>query len=274
MKKLILFMGITFVATSVFAQDSDQKGFLSRVSFGANLVAGYSGITDGSNHTSINSLGFVTYSNTEEAPRPGYGLGLWGSYQVASRWDLQLGVNYGHWRFFERKTRETFAVVGNLASFYYEQADLRQGLLQIPLEGRFSFGNKQQFIRPFIQLGLQASYLLDLRGTAQIISGSIGQEPVLQAFGEKADLQSERFERKRWQHSVLGGVGIAIGQATLSLQRNWAFTRNSLQESDYYDYQQSYCGITGLFSPSPNVRCPFSVRQFRQTSLRLSYLIF
>lgn len=272
MKKLLLSAALLCFGTLLLAQDEVGQEF-SRFSFGLSVDAGYSGASNLQDNYYPSEFGDYRHV-TRQAHRPGYSLGVWGSYQLGHRWDLQLGVNYGQWNAFASIEGEGFSTEGIMNSYSSDRYEIRQDLLRIPLQGRFLFGRVEHRARPFIQLGVQTAYLLRQTNFVHSYFGAMGQETVEQAYATEANLKSEWIEMGRWQWSMLGGVGVQMNRISLSIQRNWTFIQDGYGGGDIYRFYPDYCGfgdfIGNVFYPV----CYRGVRQLRQTSLRFSYLLF
>ncbi len=271
MKRLLL-SATLIVATLFLAAQSETITKSSRFSFGLALEAGYSGTSKLQDNYYPNEFGDYRHI-MRQAHRPGYSLGVWGSYQLGRRWDLQLGMNYGQWNAFASVEGEGFSAEGLMNSYSRERYELRQSLLRMPLEGRFLFGRAEHRVRPFLQLGIQTAYLMKQVTFVHSYYGSMGQETFEQAWATQADLNPEWGDIRRWQWSMIGGFGVQMKRISLSIQRNWTFAE-AYGSGDIYRYYPDYCGFGDYIGNSFFPVCSHGVRQLRQTSLRFSYLLF
>lgn len=271
MKKLLLSVLFLSAAALLLAQ-SEATQQTSRFSFGLALEAGYSGTSDLQDNYYPSEFGDYRHIS-RRSHRPGYSLGAWGSYQLGRRWDIQLGLNYGQWNAFASVEGEGFSTEGIMNSYSRERFEIRQNLLRIPLEGRFLFGRADHRARPFIQLGVQTAYLMKQTSFAHSYYGSIGQETFEQIWATEADLNPEWIDVRRWQWSMIGGVGVQMNRVSLSIQRNWTFAE-TYGSGDIYRYYPEYCGFGDFIGNSFYPVCHHGLRQLRQTSLRFSYLLF
>ena len=271
MKKLVLLFFALAFYTTIFSQ-AEATTPQSRFSFGLSLEAGYSGVSNTTDDFYPNELGDYNHI-TIQGRRPGYAGGVWGAYQLNNRWLLQLGVNYGQWHAFGSTIGESFNTEDILVNYSRERFMLRQNLLRIPLEGRFFFGKSTDRVRPFLQLGVQASYLTKQTNFVNSLYGGIGQETYEHTYASEPDLNSEWRDIRRWQWSLIGGFGIQMDRISLSIQRNWGFGDSAYGGDDIYRWYPDYCGF-GNYVDAIFPVCEDGIRQLQQTSLRFSYQLF
>ncbi|MEO0878051.1 MAG: hypothetical protein AAFY48_25900, partial [Bacteroidota bacterium] len=149
-----------------------------------------------------------------------------------------------------------------------------QDLLRIPLQMRHYLGKPTNRVRPFIAFGTQLAYLSRQDNFRHNYYTAPGQDPTENEFSSTADLAADWVEVKRWQWSVLGGIGVQLHRVSLSIHQNWPFT-NLLQNDSRLDrYYPTLCPSTVNSPGEVPTSCINQVNHFRQTSLRFQYRIF
>ncbi|MEO0727934.1 MAG: outer membrane beta-barrel protein [Bacteroidota bacterium] len=274
MKRLFYSLVLLFLATIVSAQSADVPQ-VSRFSFGASLEAGYSGVKDYIADDNSGPFGRSVYGTTEER-RPSYALGLWGTYWLSPRWDIELGINFGTWRAFAEAESESYNPLGIMTFYGLERYWLDQDLLRIPLQMRLHLGQPTNRIRPFIALGTQAAYITQQTNHGRRFYGGTGSEPTEYAFTSTANLNADWVDIRRWQWSLLGGIGIQMDRISLSIQRNFPLTNTYQDDYRLYRYYPDMCSgdFIGNTPGDSFLFCDYRVNQLRQTSLRFEYRIF
>ncbi|MEL7423276.1 MAG: porin family protein [Bacteroidota bacterium] len=268
MKKLLLCLGMAFPMLMLSAQDAALSK-TSRFSFYLSVEAGYSGVKSEVKDGSTTMFGYDENLTSEEV-RPGYAVGMSGAYQLGRHWDLELGLNFGAWRAYGKGEYTIYDLTGLAVQFSRERHTVRQDLLRIPLQMRFYFGRPERRARFFISFGGQAAYITGQNNFSHSIYGTLGQEPNENFYSFSGDLAAEYYEIQRWQWSLLGGIGVQMDRASLSIQRTWALGNTYEGEYTLLRYYPDFCGEHG----QDNIFCDYSANQFRQTSLRFTYRLF
>ena len=267
MKKLRLLLLLLMSATVMAAQDDKTSYF----SFGASLEAGYSGINGEVTDDYFGTFGTMDHLTTERR-RPGYAVGIWMSYWLGPHWDLELGANFGAWSAFAEKTTDCYTPAGVYNSYSRERFVLQQHLLRIPLQSRYYFGRSDQGVRLYITLGVQAAYVTSQTGFEHNYHHFGLQEPAQFFNIEKFDLSADGEDIRRWQSSIVGGIGLQIDRARVSIQRNWPFTNIPPDErGSHRVYPELYPGDS---LDNSFLNCDSPLCHLRQTSLRFEYHIF
>lgn len=261
MKKLLLFVSFICLGLALSAQ--------SRWAFGLEAEGGYGGRADLYEETFPSPQVGDFYTRSELKPQLGWSAGVWTEFLVNHRLGLRLSANYGNWNLFSELENISYNTGGIMTtygrnSYYQEQSQLR-----IPLEGKLYFGPADRRTRFFVKAGIQASYLVSEVNITNYYYGAMGQaEAYKESYAQRVDLSSEWGGIKRWQTAFIGGLGMTIDRAKISLQRVW-----TLSEKGSYGFG-GCCGFgfCDCFAPSPSVGR--LTRQIEQTSLKFSYLIF
>ncbi len=274
MKRLLHSLLLLFFVITINAQNGGVSQS-SRFSFGASVEAGYSGIRDHISDEYFNTFGRSVYATTEER-RPGYALGLWGTYWLSPSWDIELGVNFGSWRAHAQAESESYNTFEILTFYSRERYWIQQDLLRIPLQMRLHLGPATNRIRPFIALGAQAAYITRQTNFSRRYFSGTGQEAAEYTYSSTADLNADWVDVRRWQWSILGGIGIQMDRVSLSIQRNWPFTNTYQDSYRLFRYYPDFCsGDFGGNSVGDSfLFCDYRINQLRQTSLRFEYRIF
>ncbi|MEO0727935.1 MAG: outer membrane beta-barrel protein [Bacteroidota bacterium] len=211
-----------------------------------------------------------TEYRTIEEVRPGYALGIWGIYNLGAHWDFELGLNFGAWRAYGERKLNRDNLMGLAINYRRERYWVQQDLVRIPMQMRFYFGRPERRTRLFIALGGQAAYIAGQDNVSYKYDGALGRDPVEDLFSSTANLRANYYDGQRWQWSLLGGIGIQMDRASLSVQRNWELHNTYEGYFTLLRYYPDRC--------TTNVRdtvfCGFSAKQFRQTSLRFDYRLF
>ncbi len=261
MKKLILLSAFFVLAIALSGQ--------SRWAFGLDVEGGYSGQYDLEEQTySENTFGDYYYK-TEVKRQPGFSGGAWTEFLLSNRFSLRLGVNYSQWQNLTESESISYNTEDLMVAYNRDRAYQNQSQLRIPLETNFYFGKPDSRTRFFIKTGVQAAYLLSHDNILNSFYGSVGQPDYQYTYGEEIDLSSEWSDIKRWQTSLIGGLGVTMDHVTLSLQRTWGFG----QKEDYYGYPGYGCCGYGLCDCYLPYYVPSSIKQIRQTTLRFAYRI-
>ena len=266
MKKLLLSFVLSMIVCLLFAQRTETT-VGPRFSFGVSLEAGYSGEKD------FHEEEYFDGSEILELRRgPGYSAGLWMVYHISPRWDFELGGNLGAWRAYAQKESNYYGPGEMLVRTAQQRYVLQQELLRIPLQTRFYFGQPEHLFQPFITVGLQAVHISKQTNDAHYYSGAIGQPSTESFYSIPVNLDGYWVDVERWQSSVIGGIGVRMDRASLSIQRNRPFSGASAEHSKISGYYPDICSDhpEGVFITT----CNYDVRQLMQTSLRFTYRIF
>ncbi|MEL6655615.1 MAG: porin family protein [Bacteroidota bacterium] len=267
MKKLRCFLLLLLSVTVLIAQDAETP----YVSFGASLEAGYSGVNGDVTDDYFGTFGTMDHLTTERR-RPGYSFGVWLSYWLSPHWDVELGANFGAWSAFAEQKTDYYGPTGVHDSYSRERFTLRQHLLRIPLQARFYLGRSDRSVRPYITLGVQAAYVTSQTGFEHNLYHLARQDPSQFFYSLKFDLGAAGEDIRRWQSSIIGGIGLQMDRVRVSIQRNWPFTNIPPDEQgSHRAFPDLYPGdrLDGSFLNCDSLLC-----QLRQTSLRFSYHIF
>lgn len=264
MKKLLLLS--VFILTVVALPGQ------SRWAFGLQVEGGYSGEADLQEQTYPNPQFGDYYTKSELKRQPGAGGGLWTEYLFSHHFGLRLGVNYSHWRASSENESISYNTEDRMVAYGREIYAKRQRQLNIPLEGKFYFGNAKHRVRLFIKAGLQASYLLSEVNVFESYYGASAQSETYEyVYGEILDFNAKWLDVKRWDTSILGGLGVSMDRATLSLQKSWGINKKMPHYASLHDN----CFGFGLYNSSrPYYVGDCVVRNLQQASLRFSYRLF
>lgn len=265
MKKIILLSAFVVMAIALSGQ--------SRWAFGLDVEAGYSGQADLQEQTYYDDTFGDYYYKTEVRRQPGFSGGVWTEFLLSHRFSLRLGVNYSQWRNFSESESISYNTEDVMISYNRERYYQKQSQLRIPLETHFYFGKPDSRTRFFLKSGIQAGYLLSQNNMVNSYYGAAGQpDSYGYSYGEKVDLSAEWLDVKRWQTSFIGGLGVTIDRATLSLQKSWGLNK----KDDYYYGGYPYGGCCGFglcdcYLPHYG---SYGIRQLEQTTLRFAYTIW
>lgn len=265
MKKILLLSAFFVLAIALSGQ--------SRWAFGLDVEGGYSGQADLQEQTYEDNTFGDYYYKTETRRQPGFSGGVWTTFLLSKRFGLRLGVNYSQWRDFLESESISYSTEDAMVAYNRERYYQKQNQLRIPLETQFYFGKPNSRTRFFLTAGVQASYLLAQTNAWNSYYGAAGQpEAYNYSYEEKIDLTDEWLEIKRWQTSFIGGIGVTMDRATLSLQKTWSLSKRE----DFHGYPYVGCcgggiGFCDCLLPYPNTS---SIKQLQQTTLRFAYAIW
>lgn len=272
MKSLHLIIALTCLAHFIHAQTSDQDR-ASRFLYGFSVEGGYSGYTELSKVEDTNMVGPWTFAQSQKR-RPGFAFGLWVGYRLNDWSELFGEVNYGSWRSFAAEAFEIHNFTGDLINYSLDRYESAQHLLRIPIQTHIYLSHSQSGVRPFLSVGIQAAYMTALRQSLHHQSWDPAQEPIIGSLSKRIPLGSDLVDLHRWQWSAIGGIGIQLNRARLSIQRNWAFTNVPYEAKAYFQNIPRHCRTNILLDDYSLVSCNYRLNQLQQTSLHFSYRIF